>query len=289
MMLINMALNIVEKCPKKTVYFFAYEQNHSAILSLFLNAWMNIKLSDNNRRSINTFFRDGDLQFVQQEMRSNFLELKKSFFEELINTGRLRIVYNAGPVEDLIEGIKYIKERTDVGIVCIDYMQLLRSKNNYANRQLELKEICLNLNNCAINTGLSIVLNAQFNREVKTEADISLLALREAGDIEHIASLAIGMFNRNFDHFGGTPNKDKKGNLVPKSSSLYIELLKGRSLEVGLSSVIEFDGNRGKIGLKIIPASIDRESHTDSFSHASTKNNQNRYVNAVVEKTKGKR
>ena len=104
----------------------------------------------------------------------------------------------------------------------------------------------MQLKNCAIATGLPIVIAAQFNRTVQTEADMSVINIGEAGDIERIASLVIGMFNRKFImHKDG--NKDRQGKIIEPENTIYFEIIKGRNIGVGHNTIMEFNGNAGTL------------------------------------------
>ncbi|MGK5594269.1 MAG: DnaB-like helicase C-terminal domain-containing protein [Parachlamydiaceae bacterium] len=235
----------------KSVYFFSYEESRAAIVSLFLNTYIGDPLSQNNRESIKSFFRIGDMRYMSSEGRPReiFLGKKKSFFEDLISTGRLNIFYSEMTAQELVAAIRFLKKNTNVGLVCIDYMQLLKLglSSFGGSRQEELKQVCLLLKDCAIETGLPILLAAQFSRQVTCEADLSPIYLSEAGDIERVANMIIGFWNRNFEGFTREGNKSKKNEKVPKEPAIYMEILKGRETGSGHSEVFNFDGNAGKL------------------------------------------
>ncbi len=251
--LINFSLGILNHHSDKSVYFFTYEESWASIKTLFINTYINKELSKNNRESIKSYFINGDMQFIKTDkedvsMRADFLKDKDVFFKNLINNGRLKIFYSDMSVEELVASIHFIKKNTNVGLVCIDYMQMLKLlKSNQISRQEELKQICLILKDCAIETGLPIMLGAQFNRQVVSEADLSPTQIGEAGDIERIASLIIGGWNRNFAGFTKEGNKNKAGKLVPVEPAIYFEILKGRGIGNGHNSVMDFNGNTGKL------------------------------------------
>jgi hypothetical protein len=262
--LINFTLGILENNQNISAYFFTYEESDASILSLFLNTFIDETLSKNNRESIATYFRDDNIQFIYQDKHDLFIQSKNKFFGDLIDNGRLKIVYSDMTTDKLIEAIRYLKKNSNIGLICIDYMQLLKL-NTKGSRQEELKEICLMLKDCAIETGLPIVLAAQFNRTVVTEADLSSVNIGEAGDIERIASLIIGMYNRNFIlHKDG--NKDKDGNKIDKESTIYFEILKGRGIGNGHNTVIGFDGNAGKLQRAL----ESKENHNSTTKQAET-------------------
>lgn len=248
--LINFAHGVLNQNPDKSVYFFSYEESMSSIMSLFLNTYMEKEISRNNRRSIESFFREGNCTHVKGEKQEQFLRDKDAFFTHLVDTGRLNVFYSDMSAEQLVQAIKYIKKnRDDVGAIFIDYMQLLYplDKGNLS-RQEQLKYVCLILKDCAVETGLPIVLGAQFNRQVTCEADLSPIYISEAGDIERIASLILGFWNRNFLGFTAEGNKTKSGKILKeKRPEIYMEVLKGRKIGNGHSSVLSFHGNMGKI------------------------------------------
>jgi DNA primase len=271
MALINFTLGALEEHPDKSVYFFTYEENKSAITTLFLNAYIGETLSKNNRKSIkhyfkNTgndpfkfFFKNGKVPVSEgkdQPLHEYFLEKKDQFFKELIESGRLKIVYcdhDASKLFELIHGIH--EKRDDLGLVCIDYMQLLNDsldKGKRTSRQEELKSICLKMKNCAIDTGLPILISAQFNREVQSVEEMHATKISEAGDIERIANLLLGLWNLKF-----RPSVKGKNNTdFTPENVLYIEVLKGREIGVGHSVRFGYDGNLGKIYKEKIVESI---------------------------------
>ena len=172
--LINFSLGALNRHHNKNIYFFTYEESASSILCLFLNTWIGKELSKNNRESIKSHFRNNNVEHIKSEMRQDFIKDKKAFFENLIDNGRLKVFYSEKSVEELISIINFLKlNDQNIGMICIDYMQFLRlCKRNTGSRQEELKDICLKLKDCAVETGLPILLAAQFNRTVVAEADL---------------------------------------------------------------------------------------------------------------------
>jgi DNA primase catalytic core len=239
---INLALNMAMDVKNKPVYLFSYEENRESILLKALNTYVNKTLSKNNRRSIESYFKTGSNEFIGCEHRSDFSRLKESFFSELVDTGRLNVHYVDYSAEELVGAIKYLHKHVQVGAVFIDYMQLLRLKDNrISSRQEELKQVCLDLKDCAVDTGLPIVLGAQFNRTVTEIAAIHSTAIGEAGDIERIANLILGFWNKQFNELGKAP---------APTPEIYATILKGRDMGAGASETFDFDGNTGKISNK---------------------------------------
>jgi replicative DNA helicase len=211
------------------------------------------KLSSNNRRSIQSYFSTGSTEYIKTEIRDYFIENKDKFFKELIETRRLNIHYTAYDSDSLNEAIRYLHKNANPGAIFIDYMQLLHKgqggKNKYNSRQEELKQICLDLKDVAVETGLPIILGAQFNREVTTPTNLHATKIGEAGDIERIANLIIGGWNGNFKPLTGTPvevnEMNNKG--MCSDNTLFFKILKNRDGAVGLEQSLEFNGNTGKV------------------------------------------
>ena len=251
---INLALNVTEAYPDKEVYLFSFEEDKDNILMKTLNTYLDEdKLSSNNRRSIQSYFSTGSTEYIKTEIRDYFIENKDKFFKELIETRRLNIHYTAYDSDSLNEAIRYLHKNANPGAIFIDYMQLLHKgqggKNKYNSRQEELKQICLDLKDVAVETGLPIILGAQFNREVTTPTNLHATKIGEAGDIERIANLIIGGWNGNFKPLTGTAGEvneiNNKG--MCSNNTLFFKILKNRDGAVGLEQSLEFNGNTGKV------------------------------------------
>lgn len=241
--LINMALNIAETYSKKEVYFFSYEEDADSVLISTLNTYLNITLSGNNRTTLKNHF----------SAKNNIVltPKKDTFFNELIQTKRLNINYCNYDSDTLIESIRYLHKHTNVGVILIDYIQLLnlpKGKYKTYSRQEEIKQICIDLKDVAVETGLPIILGAQFNRAVINHTLLHATNIGEAGDIERIANLIIGFWNNNFAPIGtdGQLNEiNKNGN--NQHNTIYTTILKNRGGKVGLEETLSFNGNTGKI------------------------------------------
>ena len=227
----------------------------------FLSTRLNSVLSANNKRSIRSYFK-GDKEYLGNHLKQ-FENQKEYFFNNFINTNRLNIHYVSYSSNRLIEAIYYLANNVDIGAVFIDYMQLLNTdKGRFNTRQEELKRICLDLKDLAVETGLPIILGAQFNRQVISPLDLHSTYIREAGDIEQVANLIIGFWNNKFKPLNPSTNQENEISLNPhiiiEDPSLYVKVLKNREGVVGLEDNLEFNGNTGKITNKEKPL-IDEE------------------------------
>jgi replicative DNA helicase len=248
--LINTALNVCTAYPEKEVYLFSYEEDGDSILINTLNSYLDTDISSNNRRTLKSYFSTGSLEYVRGEAREYFKATKDKFFRELIDTRRLNIHYSSYNSDSLIEAIRYIHKHANPGAIFIDYIQLLnlpQGKYKTYSRQEEIKEVCIALKDLAVETGLPIILGAQFNREATNQLKLHATKIGEAGDIERIANLILAFWNNNFTPIGtdGEMKEIKAKGYRP--DSLYVTLLKNRGGRVGLEDILDFNGNRGKI------------------------------------------
>jgi DNA primase catalytic core len=240
--LINLALNVAQAYKDKEAYLFSYEEDSDSILINTLNTYLDTPLSGNNRTTLKNHFTGGN---------SRTIEGKDKFFKELIDTKRLNIHYSNYSSDTLIEAIRYLHKHAKPGAIFIDYIQLLNlpeGKYKTYSRQEEIKQICIALKDIAVETGLPIILGAQFNREVINQLKIHATKIGEAGDIERIANLIIGFWNNNFKPLAteGEINEIKlKGGFTP--DTIYATVLKNRGGVVGKEELLSFNGNTGKI------------------------------------------
>lgn len=249
--LINLALNVATASPDKETYLFSYEEDGDSILINTLNTYLDEEISSNNRRTLQSYFTTGSTEYIKSESKDYFTSTKEEFFRDLIETRRLNIHYSSYNSDTLIEAIRYLHKHAKPGAIFIDYIQLLnlpKGKYKTYSRQEEIKEICIALKDVAVETGLPIILGAQFNREVVNQLRIHATKIGEAGDIERIANLIVGFWNNNFPPIateGELKEIDSKGATTP--DTLYTKILKNRGGRVGLEEILSFNGNTGQI------------------------------------------
>ena len=254
--LINLALNALEIHQDKSVLFLTYEESDKQILQYALNTYLDMpELSANNRKTLRSYF-SGDAQYIARAAREEFNHKKEQFFRELITPGRLLIKYPELDSQGLGEFIQYAKKKNpSLGAVYVDYFQLLKlapgeAKRN-GSRQEELKEICLQLKDTAVETGLPIILAAQFNREVAGPHLVHPTNIGEAGDIERIVNTLLGIWNYGKAPDAAKFNKEQASDYNKKkqryNKCLEVQLLKSRELPTGGCVYWDFSGNTGKI------------------------------------------
>ena len=249
--LINLALNVATAYPDKETYLFSYEEDGDSVLIKTLNTYLNKELSQNNRKTLKSYFTTGTIQFIHSQIKEYFISTKEKFFKELIETRRLNIQYSSYNSDTLIEAIRYLHKHAKPGAIFIDYIQLLnlpKGKYKTYSRQEEIKEIVKALKDLAVETGLPLILGAQFNREVINQLKIHPTKIGEAGDIERIADTIVGFWNNNFKPLASEVElKEINDKGAGDLNTLYTTILKNRDGKVGLEEILFFNGNTGKI------------------------------------------
>jgi DNA primase catalytic core len=249
--LTNLALNVEFSDPTKEVYFFSYEEDSDSLLINAFNIYAETNWSVNNTKTLKSYFSTGSIQYIKDSEQNIFFGELEKFFKEVIATKKLNIKYIDYNSEHLIEAIRYLYKNTNVGAIFIDYIQLLNlpeGKYKTYSRQEEVKVICQALKDVAVDTGLPIILGAQFNRQVKNPIQVTLNNLGEAGDIERIANLIIGLWNGNFPVTGTEGEINDTAKLgASQKDKIYATILKNREGKVGDYTLLEFNGNTRKI------------------------------------------
>ena len=265
-MLINMLLNVVDRYQDKKFVFFTYEEKSNAILQYILNAYINEPLNNGaltNRSVIRRYFKSKgeDVDFIKLDLIDKFKQKVKEFFSTYIDTSRMIVKYVDYNSYELCTAIEYMQKNIEnLGGVFIDYFQLLKlpqgKYKSYSSRQEELKQICISLKDVAVETGLPLILAAQFNREVTNLERLHPTNISEAGDIERIMHTLVGLWNMNKKPVQKTLTKPEEDRIREKLQSrgitngdntIYVELLKSRTEPTGVYDFLEFNGNTGRI------------------------------------------
>ena len=253
--LVNSAYNALTIDPSLEIAFFTLEELAHPILIRFLNCHLNTQLSQNNHKTLAHFYKHQAgsqwQMFSDGADKSLFLERRDSFFKTICPRIRMFDLSCDGglisTIEHLCSKIKALhKINPQIKAVFIDYLQLINIQKSYGKpREETLKEICLQLKDCAAMTGLAIVTAAQFNRQVLKEEDMLPQAIGEGGAVERHASLAIGLWNRTFPQFASVGKPTEK----EQKEELFLKVMLNRYGTANISAEIPFNGNLGKIDL----------------------------------------
>ena len=134
-------------------------------------------------------------------------------------------------IDDILATSENLKMTEGVGLVVIDYLQLIRPKERLEIREREVSEISRKLKGMARNLEIPVICLAQLNRqcEARENKRPRLSDLRESGSLEQDADI-VGFLYREAAY----------DNQAPKSEAEFI-IGKGRNIRVGTVKLY-FDG-----------------------------------------------
>lgn len=134
-------------------------------------------------------------------------------------------------IDDILATSENLKMTEDVGLVVIDYLQLIRPKERLEMREREVSEISRKLKGMARNLEIPVICLAQLNRqcEARENKRPRLSDLRESGSLEQDADI-VGFLYREAAY----------DNQAPEHEAEFI-IGKGRNIRVGTVKLY-FDG-----------------------------------------------
>ena len=255
--LLNLLLDAASRYPNLRHWLFSYEESSASVIIKALSVHCKESYSVSNRRTLESYYRKGTDEFFAANGLTDFKKKEPTFWE-MVKSGIINVVQADYATQDLIQAIREVANH-GAGFIGIDYLQLLypEARDRFTARQEELKRICLDLKDAAIETGLPIVAAAQFNREVRYPGAMEPQRLADASDIEKAANLVVGLWNGD-KRPGKEGEKDvKKRNIVP--GTMYLEVLKSRDGKSNVSALYPWDGNRGVV--EFLPLGHKHESN----------------------------
>lgn len=249
----NIALQVAETEEEGTVLYFTYEEEADSVTLQLLNKCIGTPISDNNKDSIESYFREGTDRYVKTDALPKFHKgLDK--FSRLLAEKKLQVFYVNYDSTELASVIRYISKEYKVKAVFIDYIQFMRKNGNRKQRTEEVKDICIELKDLCVETQLPIIVGAQANREVTSPLEMHSQRIAEAADLERIANKIVFIWN---SHFSAQKSKDSKSELeefeqrtgvtIGKDGKIYAKLTKNRGGRVNIEAVLEYNGNTGVI------------------------------------------
>ncbi len=195
------ALSIAENVAKtgNTVAFFSLEMSSSEIFERLLSKATQIPMNT----LIDRRFKD---KKRSQKIRSEEVDKISETIDEIY---KLPIKINDNPactVNDIRLECRLIK---GLGLIVVDYLQLMCSVKKCENRNLEVGSICRDLKCLASELGVPILCLSQLNRTSDETSRPSPSELRDSGSIEQDANKVILMWclEKNLNELGQVESK----------------------------------------------------------------------------------
>ncbi len=182
-----LAMNIAEHVSidlKKSVGIFSLEMSSQQLVQRMLCSRAKVDL----KKVRDGFMGNSDMKNLSRA--ADALSKSKIYIDDTAGLSILELRAKA----------RRLKDKHDLSIIIIDYLQLLRSSTKRAqeNRQIEIAEISNGIKALAKELSIPVIVLAQLNRESEKRSDGKprISDLRESGSIEQDADL-VGLLYRS--------------------------------------------------------------------------------------------
>lgn len=195
---LTLSLNII-KSTKVPILFFSLEMSKEQLIYRLLS--METNINQLKLKSGKLFKTD----WIKLNKIVKILSKLPFFIDDSVNLS----------IQEIRAKLKaLIFEQNEVGLIIIDYLQLMQNKiNRVDNRAQELSQITRALKNLAREFNIPIIALSQLSRTIETRIDKKpiLSDLRESGSIEQDADLVLML----------APNETNSSNLTTKQNTYY--------------------------------------------------------------------
>jgi replicative DNA helicase len=176
----TLALDFMRSCSirhRMASVIFSLEMSKSEIVMRLLSAEAKVKLADMRSG------RMSDHDWTRLARRMGEISEAPLFIDDSPNLTMMEIRAKA----------RRLRQRADLRLIVVDYLQLMTSGKRYESRQVEVSEFSRNLKLLAKELQVPVVAVSQLNRgpEQRTDKKPMLSDLRESGSIEQDADMVI--------------------------------------------------------------------------------------------------
>ena len=177
----NIALNVARRYPEKSVVMFSLEMSNEQLVSRAMASEARI---DSNKLRIGRLNAD---EWVQLASCADILSRMNFYFSDAAGV----------TVNDIKAKLMRLK---DVGLVIIDYLQLMSSGRRTENRVQEISQMTRNLKIMAKELDVPVILLSQLSRaaEQRQGHKPMLSDLRDSGSIEQDADIVLFLYRDTY-------------------------------------------------------------------------------------------
>ena len=179
----NIATHVAVKCGIP-VGMFSLEMSSQQLVMRMLSAEANVEF-----RSLRTgFMSEGD--WPKLTIAAGTLSESSIFIDDTPGIG----------VMELRAKARRLKAEHEVGLIMVDYLQLMQGRGRAENRQQEISEISRSLKGLAKELDIPLIACSQLSRSPESRPDKhpQLADLRESGAIEQDADLVIFLYREEY-------------------------------------------------------------------------------------------
>lgn len=179
----TLALDFVRNCTvrqNKAAVIFSLEMSKTEIAMRMISAEANVKLSDMRSGSLSTE------EWTKMANRIDQIEQAPLFIDDSANLTMMEIRAKA----------RRLKQKHDLQLIVVDYLQLMSSGKRVESRQQEVSEFSRQLKLLAKELDVPLVAISQLNRgpEARTDKRPQLADLRESGSLEQDADMVMLLY-----------------------------------------------------------------------------------------------
>ena len=202
------ALNIAEYAAiktKKAVAVFSMEMSASQLA---------LRLISSNGRINATRLRTGQLEDEDWSRVTSAIRM--------IKETKIFIDDTPGLSPDVLRAkARRLKREHDLGLIVIDYLQLMAVPGNSENRAPEISEISRSLKGLAKELNVPVIALSQLNRSLETRTDKRpvMADLRESGAIEQDADIIVFIYRDEYYNKENSPDKGLAEIIIGKQRS----------------------------------------------------------------------
>ncbi|MGH8086390.1 MAG: replicative DNA helicase [Lysobacter sp.] len=192
----TLALNMAEYAAiksKKAVAVFSMEMSASQLA---------LRLISSNGRVNAQRLRSGQLEDEDWSRVTSAIRMLKE--------AKIFIDDTPGLSPDALRAkARRLKREHDLGLIVIDYLQLMAVPGNSENRATEISEISRSLKHLAKELNVPVIALSQLNRSLETRADKRpvMADLRESGAIEQDADVIVFIYRDDYYNKENSPDK----------------------------------------------------------------------------------
>ncbi|KGO99093.1 replicative DNA helicase [Novilysobacter defluvii] len=192
----TLALNMAEHAAirtKKAVAVFSMEMSASQLA---------LRLISSNGRVNAQRLRSGQLEDEDWSRVTSAIRMLKEAKIFIDDTPGLS-------PDQLRSKARRLKREHDLGLVVVDYLQLMSVPGNSENRATEISEISRSLKHLAKELNVPVIALSQLNRSLETRADKRpvMADLRESGAIEQDADVIVFIYRDDYYNKENSPDK----------------------------------------------------------------------------------
>lgn len=211
----SLMIKIAHKYPTKKIFYFSMEMTGHEISTKMLSCLSEVP----SYRFKSASFKEGD-------------HLKITKAVEIMNRLNIEINDDGHITVPSIASFARFLGHESIGLIVIDYLQLLSPHTNEPTRLAQITSITRDLKLLAKELKTPIVLLSQLNRGVENRGDSGVPVisdLRESGSIEQDADIVMLLHRK----------KDDKGQLI--DGEIHVNIAKNRGGDIG-EILLKFDG-----------------------------------------------